>query len=1053
MSKRMIPSLLCAGIIACMTATPLYANTAAPEDKTRDGSEPIGKSGMETSKTVTLNDDGTYTIDLEAYATGSTTSIPITKTMPLDIVLVMDQSSSLSSNLIDVKNAAREFVQNLHTNATNATNEETIDHRVAIVGFTGTENARNTVMFVNGSYKQYNNLTNTDYADAFMPVTNLNDELNGDITDAIDGLAASGDTRQGLGLKMANKIFENNPVGETRNAKRVTILFTDGNPAENGTNDFNDSYAAEAVEEAYKLKNTYHSDVYTVGFYNDEVDRDKMPVMMNLISSNYPLGKYASYVPASNVSKSKRYYVQNADGDYVQVSWKSILGIGGKWYDSSGNTYDPNKKQFYSVVYGPLGEKTSEKFFLQGGNVSDLTDMFETIVTDVTNPSTDVSYSGESVIRDVIENGFTVTPQTQVSLAVYKGTATSTGDISFDRSVDVKETSAFQTQNNEGHTGAIELKPSITDNHVDVEGFNFSKNYVALGHDGYMIKITIDNVLPDEATATFNSTVYTNGEHTGIYENKTTADADAAGTAGDDLKVVRFPRPTTYLADKAYVVDYAKRISMDAIDWKLQTVKNVSSDYQKFSSLADGINQLNSLSTISGKFASKDSTTATYTPTTTDWTKVDKFFAFGETYDDQILNLDAHKTTKNLWSRVSVLPANSVYYEDTFVSGEENGRVGIEYTGSWTQTGDASVDYSTSKVHGHWSDASNGDSDGTHHVADAANGSVSTASYSFTGTGTDIYSRTNMESGTIVVQVTGTKLNEKNKPAYRKTFIIDTKSFSSGAGDYFTIPTFSVMDLPYDTYTVKLTVTSAATEMEKGRTKYYLDGIRVYNPLNDGKAADGLDGVYEGEFNAHFNPVKDIVKEGAAVFIDEITDADGKVTAAVGKYDHANSPANEIYLNKQQQVVIKVPEGTHDKVYVGLKAHDAKPVAVQVNTQTITVSSTMDQYWEVTPDSEGCIVIKNTEAADADDNLLAITNIRTANTEYKENADAPVVQALSEETALASYQTFMAGSDNGEEVPDEDVEIDNGDDDEVDSDSEPKSWLKTLFEGLFGWFH
>lgn len=1051
MSKRMIPSLLCAGIIACMTATPLYANTAAPEDKTRDGSEPIGKSGMETSKTVTLNDDGTYTIDLEAYATGSTTSIPITKTMPLDIVLVMDQSGSLSGNLKDVKNAANEFVRNLYANATNATNEETIDHRVAIVGFTGTENDRNTEMFVNGSYKQYKQLSDTDYKDAFMSVTDSNRELNGDITDAIDGLAASGDTRQGLGLKMANKIFENNPVDETRNAKRVTILFTDGNPAGSGTNDFNDSYADEAVEEAYKLKNTYHSDVYTVGFYNNKVDRDKMPVMMNLISSNYPQGKYGPvYVPASNVSRLKSYYVKNTTNDaFVYVSWDWLKGC---WADSFGNRYDPKEVQFYRYIErGPAGDKTSDKYYLQSGNVSDLKDMFETIVTDVTNPSTDVSYSGESVIRDVIENGFTVTSETKVSLAVYKGKADATGKISFDTTSDVQGDSDFKDRNNQGHENEIELQTSIDIDHVDVTGFNFSKNYVALGHDGYMIKITIDNVLPDEATATFNSTVYTNGEHTGIYENKTTADADAAGTAGDDLKVVRFPRPTTYLADKAYVVDYAKRISMDAIDWKLQTVKNVSSDYQKFSSLADGINQLNSLSTISGKFASKDSTTATYTPTTTDWTKVDKFFAFGETYDDQILNLDAHKTTKNLWSRVSVVPANSVYYEDTFVSGEENGRVGIEYTGSWTQTGHASVDYSTSKVHGHWSDASNGDSDGTHHVADAADGSVSTASYSFTGTGTDIYSRTNMESGTIVVQVTGTKLNEKNKPAYRKTFIIDTKSFSSGAGDYFTIPTFSVMDLPYDTYTVKLTVTSAATEMDKGRTKYYLDGIRVYNPLNDGKAADGLDGVYEGEFNAHFYPIKNLVTSGATVFIDEIKNEDGTSTATVGSYDHANSPANEIYLNTQQQVVIKVPEGTHDKVYVGLKAHDAKSVAVQLNTQTITVSSTMDQYWEVTPDREGCIVIKNTE--DADDNLLAITNIRTANTEYKENANAPVVQALNEETALASYQTFMAGSDNGEEVPDEDVEIDNGDDDEVDSDSEPKSWLKTLFEGLFGWFH
>lgn len=52
-------------------------------------------NGVVTSKTATANDDGTYTITLEAYATGSKVISEITKDIPTDIVLVLDQSGSM----------------------------------------------------------------------------------------------------------------------------------------------------------------------------------------------------------------------------------------------------------------------------------------------------------------------------------------------------------------------------------------------------------------------------------------------------------------------------------------------------------------------------------------------------------------------------------------------------------------------------------------------------------------------------------------------------------------------------------------------------------------------------------------------------------------------------------------------------------------------------------------------------------------------------------------------------------------------------------------------
>ena len=58
-----------------------------------------GDSGMVVNKTATANGDGTYTIKLEAYATGSKVITEVKKDIPTDIVLVLDQSGSMDENM------------------------------------------------------------------------------------------------------------------------------------------------------------------------------------------------------------------------------------------------------------------------------------------------------------------------------------------------------------------------------------------------------------------------------------------------------------------------------------------------------------------------------------------------------------------------------------------------------------------------------------------------------------------------------------------------------------------------------------------------------------------------------------------------------------------------------------------------------------------------------------------------------------------------------------------------------------------------------------------
>lgn len=88
--KRRAFSLLLSLTLLLSLALP--ATTAYAEDGSSN-------KGMEISKTATANQDGSYTITLEAYATGEKVISEITKDVPTDIILVLDQSGSMANDI------------------------------------------------------------------------------------------------------------------------------------------------------------------------------------------------------------------------------------------------------------------------------------------------------------------------------------------------------------------------------------------------------------------------------------------------------------------------------------------------------------------------------------------------------------------------------------------------------------------------------------------------------------------------------------------------------------------------------------------------------------------------------------------------------------------------------------------------------------------------------------------------------------------------------------------------------------------------------------------
>ncbi len=85
--KLILPLLLSFGMVSALAMNPVTVH--AEED-----------SGIVTSKTVDYDEkDGSYTITLEAYATGEVTTSTVTKEVPTDIILVLDLSSSMNQTM------------------------------------------------------------------------------------------------------------------------------------------------------------------------------------------------------------------------------------------------------------------------------------------------------------------------------------------------------------------------------------------------------------------------------------------------------------------------------------------------------------------------------------------------------------------------------------------------------------------------------------------------------------------------------------------------------------------------------------------------------------------------------------------------------------------------------------------------------------------------------------------------------------------------------------------------------------------------------------------
>lgn len=957
--QRALAFLLC--LLMVVTLLPVMGASAAGSGNAigKDAPAEVSKNPV-LDKFLTEDSNGNYTLTLTAYATGTTTTVTEKSGKPLDIVLVLDQSGSMytSNYLQPLKDAVTAFVKSISANA----KEYNVDHRIALVGYASDNNDGksnsgsvssgssgsywiNTGLFIDGKLKNYGNssqntktqLTAQDYKKALVSV-NTDGIVTSSITTAISNIAASGATRTSYGMEMANKVFENNPI-EGSDRRRIVVVFTDGQPGQNG---YNEDEASAAVGKSYIAKNTYGATVYTVGLYSNA--STNVTTFMNYLSSNYPKAQsmtdngvkpVTEYVPAAQVNRYGTYYYSN-NGKYERVyycsgSWTDDAG----WYTEQhyfshgGTQIDPDVTQFY--VQQTTTPSVADKYYMTTSSSGELDGIFQNISQDIQHPSTDVTLNDKAELRDQISNVFDVKDGSTITVSTVAGTYNASGEPTWEKPTEISS-------------------GSFSGKNIGVTGFDYSSNYIADGHKGKKLVVTITNLIPNNGFG--DNKMLSNDAGAGIYES-----VEATTPAAE------FPSPWTRVPVYTKVLDFS--MTANIATNVLQTNSALTGAYGTFNVSEDAGKNLTYK--LGNRVADGNLV----------FDGVDSVLFYGDYNDDG-------NDTAARWNKVNVIPANNVYFDDDLLNEQSDfndGNYGYDVNVP-TTTNTMTVEGGTSKT------------------------------FTFTGTGIDVYCTTEQTSGWVTARlskmVDGTDTYVDG--AIMKNEYVSTKPL-------YNVPTLSFTGLDYGTYTLTINTDNYSN--------YKLDGVRIYNPAQNNSEVTSK---YEAnETNATFTQVRQILLNDQKNF-----SVDSEVTGAVyvdeqhegadlAKYEK-EGPKNEVYLGENDAIAFTVRDyQPGQKVMVGLSAPEEGRGSVYLTKEegkaSQAINSAIDEYFEVIPDANGNVVIKN-----AGTSLISVTNVKVSGTGASSASFEVSPQLMS---YVAGFDTLSVVQPEPEPTPDPEPPVNN----------------------------
>lgn len=472
-------------------------------------------NGLVTTKTATLNTDGTYTISIESYTTGTVTTS--TKTTPVDIVLVLDQSGSMCFSFAGDKNGSNErqtAMKQAVNNFISAVNEKysnDADHRMALVKF--------------GSG-----------ASTLLGWTAVDDAGKEALQGAINGLpespAGATDVAAGMGEAVALMGDRYNYTGANTSRQKVVIVFTDGVPTK--SSDFDVDVADAAINTAKSMKDKGVT-VYSIGIFSGANPNELYGASGfntnsdGTINSQWIKDTWGLF-PGTDFPEADR-PAGNRFLNYLSSNYSAAGSVGLTRVTSGLGVFH------YKITYKIIEnfDRTANGYYLTASDSASLNQIFQTISENIQTPT--ISLGSETVVKDIVPPYFTI-PSNTSDVKVYVADATSASGATW---ATRKET---------------DLTPDVNGSTIIVSGFDFNENFVSdkAKEDGsFGKKLIIEfNVTRKEGFLGGNA-VPTNGTESGVY------DRDGTLVEAFDIPTVDLPihyefsktDQTIYLGEKA----------------------------------------------------------------------------------------------------------------------------------------------------------------------------------------------------------------------------------------------------------------------------------------------------------------------------------------------------------------------------------------------------------------------------------------------------------------------------------------------------------------------
>ena len=339
------------------------------------------------------------------------------------------------------------------------------------------------------------------------------------------------------------------------------------------------------------------------------------------------------------------------------------------------------------------------------------------------------------------------------------------------------------------------------------------------------------------------------------------------------------------------------------------------------------------------------------------------------------------------YGTVTVIPATKIYYEDGYVT-YTNSKSATDSMGTWIVDGnetrgatqdedrpgtsslnsiDANNVYGFDSTYKNFTKYSLG---AAHKVTvDETTGSKANApeaKFEFTGTGFDVISLTDNDSGTIIVTVTdstGAVVAKKSVDNYYG-YSYGTLPEGNGEGWYvdknstdtiWQVPVIKIEDLTYGTYTATIQVAYASRLDHQGDGSYsfWLDAIRIYNPAKNDETAQNAYKL-DKEAAPEYMTLRDLlVDQQNALKLDGqnvgVVFIDGK-DSTTDVTDYANpGPNNETYLAYGQGVSFKlVADQKPETVQLGVKLAYGNSATLKMGEKDFqTVTTATDMYYKM----------------------------------------------------------------------------------------------------------